>query len=247
MGMPATAVNEGRSYSDALDRLSAAQKKGAGVPAYLRWVNRPLGRRLAATAYVLGLSPNQVTLLSSAVSAVGIATIALGPPVPVTAVVASAAMLLGYALDSADGQLARLVGSSGPSGEYLDHVADALRQPATHLAIAYSLAQRDDLSATWPVAVAVLFASVSSVWFFGQILSGFLLPARAVAPGASAPAWMSFVKIPYDVAFLYLLLLLVPWVWVFVTSYAALLAFTVAVAGVSLWRKFQALQTPQVP
>jgi phosphatidylglycerophosphate synthase len=152
------------------------------------------------------------------------------------------AMLLGYALDSADGQLARLVGSSGPSGEFLDHLADAIRQPATHLAIAACLVSRTDLDASWPVVVAVVFAMVSSVWFFGQILAEHLLPARAVAPGATAPPWVSFVKIPYDVSFLYLLLVLLPWAWVFVSCYTALLVFTLAVAAVSLWRKFRALQ-----
>lgn len=235
-------VTEARTYSDAVGRLSTAQKSAAGVPAYLRWVNRPLGRRLAALAYVARLTPNQVTLISSAVSAVAIVVIVVFTPTVVVAVVASLAMLLGYALDSADGQLARLTGSSGPSGEYLDHVADAVRQPATHLAIAASLQLRGDLAPGWPVAVAIAFASVSSIWFFGQILAGSLLPKEVSAPGSSAKAWVSFVKIPYDVGFLYLLLLLLPWAWTFVACYVALFVFTVAVAVLSLWRKYHALQ-----
>ena len=235
-------VTETRSYRDGLERLLAAQKSAAGVPAYLRWVNRPLGRRLAALAYVVGLTPNQVTLLSSAVSAVGIGVIALVTPTWPAAVLATLAMLLGYALDSADGQLARLTGSSGPSGEYLDHVADAVRQPATHLAIAASLHYRDDLAPGWPVAVAIVFATLASVWFFAQILAASLLPKQAVPLGSTAPAWVSFVKIPYDVGFLYLLILLTPWAWTFVSLYVALFAFTAAVAGLSLWRKYQALR-----
>lgn len=237
-----TAVATGRSgYGEALERLSSAQKKGAGVPAYLRWVNRPLGRRLAAVSYVAGLSPNQVTLLSSAVSAVGIVMIALAPSTVLAALLASATMLLGYALDSADGQLARLTGSSGPSGEFLDHLADAIRQPATHLAIAVSFVFRDDLVPQWPAVVAVVFATLSSVWFFGQILADSLLPKRVASPGSTAPAWMSFVKIPYDVGFLYLLLVLLPWATPFMVSYVALFAFTLGVAVLSLWRKYEAL------
>jgi phosphatidylglycerophosphate synthase len=243
MGMShVSQVTGARSYGDALGRLSAAQKSAAGVPAYLRWVNRPLGRRLAALAYVARLTPNQVTMLSGVAATVAIVVLVVFSPTVPVALVVSAAMLLGYGLDSADGQLARLTGSSGPSGEFLDHVVDAIRQPATHLAIAASLQLRGDLSSRWPVLVAIGFATVSSVWFFGQILAASLLPRQTAAPGASAPAWMSFVKIPYDVGFLYLLLLLLPWAWTFVACYVALFVFTVAVAVLSLWRKYQSLQ-----
>jgi phosphatidylglycerophosphate synthase len=235
-------VTEKRSYREALGHLVSAQKRSAGMPAYLRWVNRPVGRRLAALAYVARLTPNQVTILSGAASGVGVVVLVVFPPTVLVAVVACVAVLLGYALDSADGQLARLTGSSGLSGEFLDHVVDAIRQPAIHLAIAASLQFRGDLAPEWPVLVAIAFASVSSVWFFGQILAASLLPERATPPGSSARAWVSFVKLPYDPGFLFLLLLLLPWVWTFVTCYVALFAFTVAVASLSLWRKYQALQ-----
>jgi phosphatidylglycerophosphate synthase len=209
-----------RSYGEALGRLLAEQKSSAGVPAYLRWVNRPLGRRLAALAYVARRTPNQVTMLSGAASAVGIVVLVVFPPT----------------------LLARLTGSSGPSGEFLDHVVDAIRQPATHLAIATSLQFRATLAPEWPALVAIAFASVTSVWFFGQILAASLLPRQTAAPGSSAPPWVSFVKLPYDPGFVFLLLLLLPWTWTFVTCYVALFVFTVGVATLSLWRKYQALQ-----
>ena len=233
-------VTEKRSYGEALGRLLSEQKSTAGVPAYLRWVNRPLGRRFAALAYVAGLTPNQVTVLSGAASAIGIVVLIVFSPTVLVGVAVCVAMLLGYALDSADGQLARLTGSSGPSGEFLDHVVDAIRQPATHLAIAASLQFRSDLVPEWPALVAIVFASVTSVWFFGQILAASLLPRRTAPPGASAPAWVSFVKLPYDPGFLFLLLLLLPWAWTFVTCYVALFVFTLGVATLSLWRKYQA-------
>jgi phosphatidylglycerophosphate synthase len=235
-------VTDARSYGDALGRLLSAQKSSAGQPAYLRWVNRPLGRRFAALAYVARRTPNQVTMLSGAASAAGIVVLVVFPPSVLTGVAVCLAMLLGYALDSADGQLARLTGSSGPSGEFLDHVTDAIRQPATHLAIAASLQLRGDLAPEWPALVAIAFASVTSVWFFGQILAASLLPKQTAAPGSSAPAWVSFVKLPYDPGCLYLLLLLLPWASAFVACYVALFAFTVGVAALSLWRKYQALQ-----
>ena len=43
--------------------LVGAQKSNHNAPAYSRWVNRPLGRVFAATAYRLGITPNQPLLL----------------------------------------------------------------------------------------------------------------------------------------------------------------------------------------
>ena len=230
-----------RTYGDALRRLSAAQKPGAGIPAYLRWVNRPAGRRLAALAYVLHLTPNHVTALSAAVSAAGVSLLVLLQPTWVVGTCAAAALLVGYALDSADGQLARLLGTGGPTGEYVDHVVDAVRQPLVHLGIAGSLYLRDDLDSGWPVVVALGFSVLTSAWFFAQTLADKLLPRGAAAPGALAPAWVSFVKVPYDVGFLYLIVLLIPLAAVFVAVYTALAAFTLAVAALSVRRKYAAL------
>ena len=55
-----------------LHQLHGAQKKGEGVPAYTRWVNRWLARYATAGAYRLGLGPNQVSLLSFTVSVVAL-------------------------------------------------------------------------------------------------------------------------------------------------------------------------------
>src|SRR5699024_6720784 len=99
-----TAMPGRRRYSENLVALRPAQKPTHGVPAYLRWFNRPLGRHVAAWADVLGLSPNQVTAVSAALSGAGLVVLVLsiawwaGP-------VAAGLLLLGYVFDSADGQL----------------------------------------------------------------------------------------------------------------------------------------------
>ena len=47
------------TFAAVVARLAAAQKQRApGSPAYSIYVNRPLGRRLAAAAYLAGLTPN---------------------------------------------------------------------------------------------------------------------------------------------------------------------------------------------
>ena len=52
------------TYRQTLTRLRAAQKPaGRGAPAYSVYVNRPLGRRIAARAHLLGLRPNQITAM----------------------------------------------------------------------------------------------------------------------------------------------------------------------------------------
>lgn len=238
-------TGEKRHYGEAVHRLLSAQKPGHGVPAYLRWVNRGLGRRLAAMGYVLGLSPNAVTLLSAAVSFTGIGIIAFATPSIVMSWLAVLLLLFGYALDSADGQLARLLGSSSPAGEWLDHVVDALRLPAFHLGLAIGLYRRVDAE-IWTVAVAMTFALVASTWFIGQLLAEKLGPKTVSAPGSNARAWVSVAKQPYDVSTSFLTVLCLPWLGTFMVLYGALLIFTALVALASLYRKYQWLASADV-
>lgn len=225
-----------RRYSAAVTELASRQKSGHGVPAYLRWVNRGLGRRMAAAAYVLRMTPNQVTLFSTIFSFAAIALIAWAPPSITVCIAAVALLLLGYALDSADGQLARLLEVGGPAGEWLDHVVDALRLPAFHMGVAVGLYLRPEAQ-TWTVGLAAGFALLSSTWFIGQLLAEKLGPSHVEAPGGNAPAWVSFLKQPYDVSSTFFTILFLPWLPAFLAVYGALFVVTFAVACISLWRK----------
>ena len=72
-------------FAQVVARLAAAQKARApGAPAYSIYVNRPLGRLLAAAAYLAGLTPNAVTAISAVFTFSGIVIIALVPPSPLT-------------------------------------------------------------------------------------------------------------------------------------------------------------------
>src|SRR5437763_16559073 len=69
------------TYGAALARLRAtAGKSNRGAAGYTRWVNRPLGRRIAAFGYVRGLTPNQLTWFSGVLTLAGIALIATTRP-----------------------------------------------------------------------------------------------------------------------------------------------------------------------
>src|SRR3954471_2579898 len=105
--MARTAVMD---YRVAVRLLTAAQKPGQGAPPYSRWVNRPLGRRAAALAASLGIRPNQVTGLSAACTSSALLILALTPARWWLGVPVAGLLITGYALDAADGQLARLTG-----------------------------------------------------------------------------------------------------------------------------------------
>ena len=123
-------------FAETLRALNGAQKPGHGVPAYTRWVNRRAARVFAAGAVALGIGPNGVTAVSALLSAGAIAVLLLADPTVLTAVIAALLFALGYAMDSADGQVARVTGASSPGGEWLDHVVDSVRVPAIHLTVA---------------------------------------------------------------------------------------------------------------
>lgn len=224
-------------FRSALEGLRSSQKPGAGVPAYLRWVNRWLGRYAAAAASVIGLTPNAVTAIGAFVSLIGLVLIAVAGGTLGGAIAAAVLLLVGYALDSADGQLARLTGTGSKAGEWIDHVVDATRLPLTHLAIAIGLFLRE--SAPWTIAAALAFLIVDSVWFFAQTLAEKLSGSASL--GSTAPAWVSFAKLPYDSAALYFVVATLALLPLFLVLYLSLLVFSFFVALISLRRKYRML------
>ncbi|GEL94974.1 CDP-alcohol phosphatidyltransferase family protein [Cellulomonas composti] len=189
-------------YQVTVRRLADAQKHAArGAPAYSRFVNRRLGRLLAAWAYGRGLTPNQVTGLSALATFAGIALLATVSPSFGLGAAVTALLVLGYALDSADGQVARLTGTGSPAGEWLDHMVDATKVVTLPIALAVGLYRFDVVSIGW-LALPLVHAVVGSVLFFGMILTEQLRRARGtvpLAPAAGRAAWLrSVLVIPTD-------------------------------------------------
>jgi phosphatidylglycerophosphate synthase len=177
-------------FRQVLSDLSAAQKPPAtGSPAYSRFVNRRVGRVLAAAAAPLGLTPNQVTAISACFSAAGIGLIAWAPPRLGWGLLIAVLLALGYAFDSADGQLARWRGGGSPAGEWLDHTVDSIKVPSLHLAVLVAWYRHFDLPDR-ALLVPVGFTLVAAVLFFAQILTEQLRrahPRHAPAPAGSGP------------------------------------------------------------
>jgi phosphatidylglycerophosphate synthase len=157
-------------FRAALERLPSAQKTAKGAPAYSRFVNRRAGGYLAAAAYQLGMTPNQLTGVSALFTFAGIVTIALAEPTALIGIVVCLALVIGYALDAADGQLARLRGGGSTSGEWLDHIVDAAKISSLHVAVLISGYRFFDLPRGY-LLVPIGFQIVAAVMFFAMILN----------------------------------------------------------------------------
>lgn len=210
-------------YRAALERLPAAQKTAKGAPAYSRFVNRRLGGHLAAAAYQLRMSPNQVTSVSAVFTFAGIALIALAEPTPLIGLAVCLALVIGYALDAADGQLARLRGGGSVAGEWLDHVIDAAKIASLHLSVLVCAYRFFGLPAP-ALLVPIGFSVVAAVMFFAMILNDQLRRRLGVKPDTSGKpsAVRSLLVIPTDYGLLCLTFVTLGFPVVFEVIYAAL-------------------------
>lgn len=231
-------------FGTAWRELKRAQKSGRGAPPYSLYVNRPLGRVLAAGAYRAGRTPDQVTVISALITFTGLAVLGLGPSTPLTGVVVALLLVLGYALDAADGQLARLRGGGSLSGEWLDHMVDAVKVVALHLVVLVHVYRVVDIAPVW-LLVPLGFAVVSSVHFFGMVLVDAMArirraeQGRPTPPVAPAQRVVTALKLPTDYGVLCLAMVVLGFPAVFLPVYTVLAAatagYTVLVVG--KWRR----------
>lgn len=231
-------------FGRSMAQLRNAQKSSKGAPPYSLFINRPLGRIFAAAAHQLGMTPNQVTYVSALCTFGGLAVLGLGPAGWWTGVLVAVLLVLGYALDSADGQLARLRGGGSLLGEWLDHMIDSGKVASLHLVVLVTFYRNFDLNPLW-LLVPLAFTVVSVVHFFGMLLVDLLGRARRAAAGVPAPPKESadltktLLKLPTDYGLLCLVFVLLGAHDVFLGIYTFL---AVATAGYTLlvirkWRR----------
>jgi len=196
----------GKSFSASLAQLRNAQKSSKGAPIYSVLVNRPMGRVFAAMAHQVGMTPNQVTAVSACFTFTGIALLATLAPTWPVAIAVGLCLVVGYGLDAADGQLARLRGGGSLLGEWLDHVIDSFKIATLHLAVLV-MAFRHWHSDRW-LWVPLGFAAVYVIHFFGMLLTDLLARVHYAGRGESLPKkgagnmLMSALKLPTDFGFL---------------------------------------------
>ncbi len=243
------------SFTGAYQTLQRAQKSNRGAPAYSRWVNRPFGRVLAAAAYRLGMTPNQVTGVSALFTYTGIVLLATVAPSPLLALGVAALLIVGYALDSADGQLARLTKAGRPSGEWLDHVVDMGKICLLHSAVLVSWVRFGTPGSvpegTLTLLVPLAFLAIAVLSFFGWLLSDLLvrvLRARSAAPPppapSGAPALRSLLRVPSDYG-----LLAVTFAWfaapLFAITYGLLAVANAAILAAALPTWYRQVRTAE--
>ncbi|MEH3078419.1 MAG: CDP-alcohol phosphatidyltransferase family protein [Quadrisphaera sp.] len=256
---PAGTTSARPTYAASVAELASRQKSAKGAPAYSRYVNRPLGRRLAALAHVAGRTPNQVTATSGVCTGLGVLTLAVAPVQWWTGLLAAALLVLGYALDAADGQLARLRGGGSKSGEWLDHVVDAAKTPSLHLAVAVGLYRQLESAASpgaWFLLVPLGFAVVASTWFFTIILNDHLRRLAGTRDGQAVVAagearqhsrLRSVASMPVDYGVLCVVVALWGWSEGFPWVYGLLFAGNALVSAASMvkwYRDTAALDAP---
>ena len=212
--------------------LSAQKKRARGAPAYSIFVNRPVGRLLATLAFHLGWTPNQVTLVSALFTFTGIGLLAFAPLSVPLGVAIWLLLALGYAWDSADGQVARLRGGGSLAGEWLDHVVDAVKTSALHLAVLIGAYRWLGEVQPW-LLVPIVFTIVANSTFFAMLLNDLLKQKRgvptAIERGGSSTL-RSLLVLPTDYGFLCLAFVTWGWFPVFQVVYALF-----ALAAVLFW------------
>lgn len=235
-------IGRDRPWGEILGALARAQKSNRNAQAYSRWVNRPLGRMIAATAYRWGLSPNWISVISACLSFTGILLMATLTPSWTTGVVVALLLVLGYATDSADGQVARLQGGGSLAGEWLDHVIDAAKNTSFHLAVAIMWIRHLDGWSPATTLIPLVFTLQASVWFFAIVATDLLLRGagvKKVTPvpaGEKAPVLTSLLGIPVDYGVLCVLMALLGAYPVWRIAYSALALIGCALLAVQLIR-----------
>ncbi|MEU4197392.1 CDP-alcohol phosphatidyltransferase family protein [Kribbella sp. NPDC026611] len=220
-------------------QLSQAQKPSAGTPAYSRFVNRRIGRVFAAAAFLGRRTPNQVSLASGFCSLAGIVLVACVRPSFALALGVTVLLVLGYGLDSADGQLARLRGGGSPLGEWLDHMIDAVKIVLLHSAVLISFYRFDAFSNELVLLIPLAYVCMSSVLFFGLILIDQLRRRHGVGKTNERgdSVLKSLLIAPTDYGVLCLVFLAFGTPSLFVVLYGALLALNLLflLAAVAKW------------
>jgi phosphatidylglycerophosphate synthase len=165
----------------------------------------------------------------------------VGTPRPWLGLAVGGLLVLGYGLDAADGQLARLRGGGSAQGEWLDHVVDCVKNASIHLAVLVSWYRQDEPSGLLLVPLA--FSLCASTWFFALLLTEKLRPASAGSnktdPDVERPPLLrSLVVLPADYGLLCVVFVLIGWPAVFTPVYVLLAAANLLLLAAGLRRWF---------
>ncbi|MEV4754086.1 CDP-alcohol phosphatidyltransferase family protein [Micromonospora sp. NPDC049559] len=172
--------------------------RGGGL--FSEAISQRLGAAFALTAHRLGLSPTALTLANLVLGlAVSVTAVALADRVAAGAVPAWAvglAALLGwqvaYALDCADGQLARVTGQGSPAGARIDVLCDVAAQIALVTALGTTAVAQRPGTPVW------LVAAFAGTWMVNLVTSVMQSGPNAASMVTSTSLPVRVVKLVRD-------------------------------------------------
>ena len=156
-------------------------------PTYARQFIRRISPYLSwAIVRFTGLAADHITVLSIACGIIGGLLVMVGT---VPAAIGAAVLLqVAYLFDVADGEVARIRGSAGRRGTYLDLVGHVLQNRALYIGAAISLIAWAD-GATWAVVVSLLAVGLASP--FGLYARDHVLGPTAGAGHPDHSPWVA--------------------------------------------------------
>jgi hypothetical protein len=128
----------------------------------------PLASRLAERLCPTSIRPNALTLTSGSLMLSAAGLVAVGPGGWIARATVALCLALALVLDTADGRLARLQGTTSPLGRWLDQVLDELADMALHAAIAWAAFARDNRP-VWLV-LGIIYASGKYLFLVQSLL-----------------------------------------------------------------------------
>lgn len=131
-------VDTPAAHQEARRRLLASLTKGGEDGYVSARLNRPVSTRLSARLAGTGITPNQITLLSFAISLVGAALFARGQHL--AGVLGGLLVQISSVLDGCDGEIARLKHLTTPRGAWLDTLLDRYSDLLIALAVTFAYA-----------------------------------------------------------------------------------------------------------
>ena len=233
---------------DAIAELSTAQKSAKGAPAYSRYINRRLGRYFAAMAYTARMTPNHVTAVSAVCTFGAIVLLVAVRPSVTSSATICVLLVLGYALDSADGQLARLTGTGSMAGEWLDHTVDAFKVGSIHLAVLVCWWRFYELDQVW-LLIPLVFQVLATVHFFSTLLMDQLRRSRRADHGTlmagdgSSSFLYSVAVLPTDFGVMCLIMVLLWIPELFTSAYVLLFIATAAFLTLALGKWYREVKS----
>ncbi|MFI5457882.1 MAG: CDP-alcohol phosphatidyltransferase family protein [Isosphaerales bacterium] len=143
----------------------------------------PLAERLAERLCPTSIRPNALTLATAALMLSAAGLTGFGANGWIERLAVALCLSLSLVLDTADGRLARLQGTSSALGRWLDQVLDELADLALHAAIAWAAFVRDGRP-IW-LALGILYASGKYLFLIQSLFGNELERAWGEAPAES--------------------------------------------------------------